>query len=332
MVDLPSGTVTFLFTDLEGSTRLWEGHPEEMRLALARHDAILRSSVAARGGAIVKSTGDGIHAVFASAHDGLEAAVDAQRVLSTESWPVATPIRVRMGLHSGEAEHRDGDYYGTATNRAARLMSVAHGGQVLVSLSTEELLSDDLPEGVGLADVGEHRLRDLSRPERVFQVIADGLTREFPPIRSLDAYPGNLPVQLTSFVGRHEELVALGRLLRDVRLVTVTGTGGVGKTRIAVQLAAEVLQRCAKKSTSSSTRQKTPSSLARRVRCPLLTTRALKTPPLAPIDLRLTRHNCRSVLPPGEPIARQISRSGAAVGAGNSTAFSSSLSVGGSVT
>jgi predicted ATPase/class 3 adenylate cyclase len=243
MAELPSGTVTFLFTDLEGSTRLWEQFPEEMRSALARHDAILRSSVAERGGAIVKSTGDGIHAVFASAHDGLKAAVGAQRALSAESWPVATPIRVRMGLHSGEAEHRDGDYYGTATNRAARLMSVAHGGQVLVSLSTEELLSDDLPEGVGLADVGEHRLRDLSRPERVFQVIAEGLGREFPPIRSLDAYPGNLPVQLTSFVGRHDELVALGRLLREVRLVTVTGTGGVGKTRLAVQLAAEVLQR-----------------------------------------------------------------------------------------
>jgi len=243
MADLPTGTVTFLFTDLEGSTRLWEQHRDAMKSALARHDDILRQAVESHDGHIVKSTGDGIHAVFASAHSALDAAVLAQRGLDAEAWITPDPLKVRMGLHTGEAEHRDGDYFGTATNRAARLMSVAHGGQILVSLSTEELLSDGAREGITLVDLGEHRLRDLSRPDRVFQIRATGLATDFPPIRSLDAFPGNLPVQLTSFVGRHDELVELGTLLRDVRLVTVTGTGGVGKTRLAVQLAAELLQR-----------------------------------------------------------------------------------------
>jgi predicted ATPase/class 3 adenylate cyclase len=243
VAELPSGTVTFLFTDLEGSTRLWEQHRDAMQAALARHDEILREAVETNKGIIVKSTGDGIHAVFGSAHDALGASVAAQHGLDSEMWPTPRPLRVRMGVHTGEAEHRDGDYYGTATNRAARLMSVAHGGQILVSLSTEELLSDNLPDGVSLVDLGEHRLRDLSRPDRIFQVSAAGLAGEFPPIRSLDAYPGNLPVQLSSFVGRHDELVAVGKVLRESRLVTITGTGGVGKTRIAVQLAAEVLQR-----------------------------------------------------------------------------------------
>jgi predicted ATPase/class 3 adenylate cyclase len=243
MASLPTGTVTFLFTDLEGSTRLWEEHPEAMKSALARHDEILRDAISAHDGFVVKATGDGVHAVFASAHDALDAAVDAQHVLGVESWPMVDPLKVRMGLHSGEAEHRDGDYFGTSTNRAARLMSVAHGGQVLVSLSTAELLSDDVRDGVTLVDLGEHRLRDLARADRVFQVSAPGLTAEFPPIRTLDAFPGNLPVSLTSFVGRRDELAQLGGILRDARLVTITGTGGVGKTRVAVQLAAELLQR-----------------------------------------------------------------------------------------
>jgi class 3 adenylate cyclase len=163
MPDLPTGTVTFLFTDLEGSTRLWEEHPEAMKAALARHDEILRDAIAAHDGHVVKSTGDGIHAVFASAHAALHSSVDAQRRLGSEAWATPDSLRVRMGLHTGEAEHRDGDYYGSATNRAARLMSVAHGGQVLVSLGSEELLSDDLGDSVSLVDLGEHRLRDLSR-------------------------------------------------------------------------------------------------------------------------------------------------------------------------
>jgi predicted ATPase/class 3 adenylate cyclase len=243
MAELPSGTVTFLFTDLEGSTRLWEEHPDEMRSALARHDVILRESVASHRGAIVKSTGDGVHAVFASAHEALEAAVGAQRVLTAEAWPVVTPIRVRTGLHSGEAEFRDGDYFGTATNRAARLMSAAHGGQVLVSSSTESLLADDLPEGVGLIDLGEHRLRDLTRAEHVYQVVAGGIGGEFPPLRSLDAFPENLPLQVSSFVGRESEQAALAKALDGSRLVTVIGVGGVGKTRLAVQVAADVITR-----------------------------------------------------------------------------------------
>jgi class 3 adenylate cyclase len=185
-----------------------------MKSALARHDEILRDAISAHYGFVVKTTGDGVHAVFASAHDALAAAVDAQHALGAESWPMVDPVRVRMGLHSGEAEHRDGDYFGTSTNRAARLMSVAHGGQVLVSLSTAELLSDDVRDGVTLVDLGEHRLRDLSRADRVFQVGAPGLMAEFAPIRSLDAFPGNLPVQLTSFVGRHDELAQQGHPAR----------------------------------------------------------------------------------------------------------------------
>jgi predicted ATPase/class 3 adenylate cyclase len=243
MPELPTGTVTFLFTDLEGSTRLWELYPDAMQPALARHDEILRAAVAKHDGHIVKSTGDGIHAVFATAHRALDAAVTAQRAFGTEPWPVPDPLKVRMGLHTGEAEHRDGDYYGAATNRAARIMSVAHGGQILVTLSTEQVLADSYSGDVSLRDLGEQRLRDLSRAERVFQVDALDLATDFPPIRTLDAYPGNLPLQMTSFVGRHEELVALGKALRDARLVTLTGTGGVGKTRLSVQLAAEILQR-----------------------------------------------------------------------------------------
>jgi predicted ATPase/class 3 adenylate cyclase len=243
MPEQPTGTVTFLFTDIEGSTRLWEDHPDEMRDALANHDAILRASVTSSRGAIVKTTGDGVHAVFASAHDGLEAAVGAQRALTAESWPSATPIRVRMGLHSGEAEYRDGDYFGSATNRAARLMSVAHGGQLLVSLGTAELLSDELPGDVRLLDLGEHRLRDLTRAERVFQVVDDGLSGEFPPLRTLDAFPENLPLQVSSFVGRERDQLALSKALDASRLVTVIGVGGVGKTRLAIQVAAEVITR-----------------------------------------------------------------------------------------
>jgi len=238
---LPTGTVTFVFTDVEKSSRLWEAQPEAMRLALARHDAILRESVDSHRGAIVKSTGDGIHAVFVSAHDALDAAVDAQRALGAERWTLPSPIKVRMGLHTGEAEHRDGDYYGTATNRAARLMSAGHGGQVLVSLSTEQLLSDQLPEGITLVDLGEHRLRDLSRPERVFQVAHPELERDFPELQSLNSFTGNLPVQLTSFVGREDELVFVADALKRARLVTLTGVGGVGKTRLALQVGAGVL-------------------------------------------------------------------------------------------
>jgi predicted ATPase/class 3 adenylate cyclase len=243
MGDQPSGTVTFLFTDIEGSTRLWQEHPEEMRAALARHDELIRSEVEGRRGYVVKTTGDGFHAAFADPVAAIETAIDIQRVLGDEDWELPAPVRVRIGIHSGLAELRDGDYYGTAVNKAARIMSVAHGEQVLVSLSTEELVSDGLPGDLALLDLGEQRLRDLSRPERIFQLVAPALRREFAPIRTLDAFPGNLPLQVSSFVGRHDELVALSAALQTDRLVTLTGVGGVGKTRVAVQLAAELLQR-----------------------------------------------------------------------------------------
>lgn len=157
----PSGTVTFLFTDLEGSTRRWQEHPEAMKSALARHDAIVRGAIEARHGYVVKTTGDGFHAAFAVAHDAIDAAVAAQLALASEPWSETGPLLVRMGVHSGPAELRDGDYYGTAVNRAARLMSAAHGGQIVVSLATEELVHD---RGVELLDLGEHALRDLAAP------------------------------------------------------------------------------------------------------------------------------------------------------------------------
>jgi predicted ATPase/class 3 adenylate cyclase len=239
--ELPSGTVTFLFTDLEGSTRLWEAHPGSMPQALARHDEILRHAIRTHGGHVVKTTGDGMHAVFAVPTAAVLAARDAQLGLRNERWTASGPLRVRMGLHTCQAELRDGDYYGSAVNRAARLMSVAHGGQIVVSLATEELSRDALPPDVSLLDLGEHRLRDLTHVERVFQLCASELSAEFPPLRSLDALPGNLPRQLTSFIGRHEELVELDKLMHASRLITLTGTGGVGKTRLSVQLAAELL-------------------------------------------------------------------------------------------
>src|SRR5581483_4908293 len=206
MPDLPTGTVTFLFTDIEGSTRLWEEHPDAMQGALAHHDEIIRGSVESNQGAIVKTTGDGAHAVFADAASALAAAVDGQRRLTAESWKLPEPLRVRMGIHTGAAEYRDGDYYGPAVNRAARIMSAANGGQILTSLATEEVISEALPVGVELLDLGEHQLRDLARPQRIFQVAAAGLQRDFPPIQSIDSFPGNLPAQLTSFVGRDDDV------------------------------------------------------------------------------------------------------------------------------
>jgi predicted ATPase/class 3 adenylate cyclase len=238
---LPTGTVTFLFTDLEVSTRLWEEHPEAMKNALARHDSLLRAAVDGHHGRVVKARGDGVHAVFASAHDALDAAVAAQRALCLELWGETGPLQVRMGVHTGEADQREGDYFGSAVNRAARLMAAAHGGQVVVSQATEAILCDGLPGDVGLVDLGVHGLRDLSRPERIFQVTAPGLPAEFARLRSLDVLPGNLPRQVTTFVGREREIETLGELVRDRSVVTLTGVGGVGKTRLAVQVAAEVV-------------------------------------------------------------------------------------------
>jgi predicted ATPase len=209
-----------------------------MQRALARHDEIVRGEITSHEGVVVKTTGDGAHAVFADASDAIDAAIAAQLALAAEAWSLPEPLRVRMGIHSGPAELRDGDYYGTSVNRAARIMSVAHGGQIVVSAATSELVRDTPVE---LIDLGEHRLRDLGLPERMFQVVGEGLGREFGPVRSLESYSTNLPAQRTSFVGRTAELAAVRDALADTRLVTLTGVGGVGKTRLAVQTAAELL-------------------------------------------------------------------------------------------
>jgi DNA-binding SARP family transcriptional activator len=239
---LPSGTVSFLFTEVEGSTRLWDESPDVMSHAMPFHDELLRDAVESQGGFIVKNAGDGFHAVFATAHDAVTAAVAAQRSLLADDWNIAQTVRVRMGIHTGEAEVCDCDYSGGAVNRAERLKSVAHGGQIVVSGATEEVLHDALPEKYGFIDLGEHRLRDLGRPERLFQVAHPDLEREFAPLRTLDAFPrNNLPRQVTTFVGREAEITALATLVIESSVVTLTGVGGVGKTRLALQIAAGII-------------------------------------------------------------------------------------------
>ncbi len=223
----PLGTVTFLFTDIEGSTRRWEADADAMRIALAAHDEVLRSAIEGGDGWLFKHTGDGVCAAFASSRAAVDAAIDAQRLLG---------LPVRMGIATGEAEQRGGDYFGPALNRAARVMAVGHGGQVLLSNSTASLVT-----GVELSDLGEHRLRDLSGVEHLFQVRADGLATTFPPVKTVNATPGNLPRQTTSFVGRDLEVKELAGLVGEHDLVTLTGVGGVGKTRLAVQVAAELV-------------------------------------------------------------------------------------------
>jgi predicted ATPase/class 3 adenylate cyclase len=241
VVGAPSGTVTFLFTDVERSTRLWESSSAAMGTAMARHDGLVRAAVEAQGGYVFSTGGDGFGVAFARAGDAIAAAVGAQRALAGEAWPAGAAIGVRMGLHTGEAEERGGDYFGPAVNRAARVTALAHGEQVLASAATADVAADTLPPGVKLVDLGEHLLRDLSRRERVFQVGAPGLGSDFAPLRSVDVLPGNLPVQPTSFVGRSGEVGDLGAELGRAALVTVTGVGGVGKTRLAMQVAAELL-------------------------------------------------------------------------------------------
>jgi predicted ATPase len=216
-----------------------------MRAALARHDAILRDAIEGSGGLVVKGRGDGVHAVFATADGAIGAAIDAQVAMDAESWEVSEPLRVRIGIHSGAAELRDGDYFGAAVNRAARLEAVAHGGQIVCSQATADLVRDSLPASLELVDLGDHTLRDLARPERVFQVAHPGLEREFAPLASLDAFSENLPVQVTSFVGRDEDVARIVGMLDEVSLVTLIGTGGVGKTRLALQVAADVTPRFA---------------------------------------------------------------------------------------
>ncbi len=228
----PSGTVTFLFTDIEGSTRLWDSAPELMRVALERHDSILRSAIEGREGYVFSTGGDGFAAAFARAGEAVAAAVEAQRELTAATWPEGATLRVRMGLHTGEAAERDGDYFGTAVNRAARLMATAHGGQVVCSRSTRDVASGV----VAVRSLGEHRLRDLAAAEQVYQVVDD----VFPPLRSVDVVPTNLPTTRTELLGRSTEVATLAALSARERLITLTGVGGVGKTRLALGVAAAV--------------------------------------------------------------------------------------------
>ncbi|MBL0347258.1 adenylate/guanylate cyclase domain-containing protein [Candidatus Villigracilis affinis] len=257
MNELPSGTVTFLFTDIEGSTKHWEQHPEAMKSALAKHDSILREAIESNHGHVIKTTGDGVHAMFGTAIDGVNAAIDAQRELARMKdeggrmnedldslfiiHPSSLSLKVRMGLHTGEAELRDGDYYGGTLNRAARIMSAGHGGQILISETTAQVAREHFASDVSLLDLGEHHLKGLTRAERIFQLVVPDLQKEFPALMSIATATNNLPAQLTSFIGREKEIREAKEKLLSAKLLTLIGPGGTGKTRLSIQLGMEVL-------------------------------------------------------------------------------------------
>ncbi len=244
---VPTGTVTFLFTDIEGSTRRWQQHPEAMKGALARHHALLQQAIEANGGYVFQIVGDAFCAAFHTAADSVGAALAAQRALAAEAWGEEGPIRVRMAVHTGTAElragdHKSGEYAsGLTLSHAARLLSVAHGGQILVSSATQPMLREQLPAQVELRDLGRHRLRDIARAEQIFQVVAPGVPSAFPALASLESVPNNLPRQLTSFVGREREIGEVTRLLAGTHLLTATGPGGSGKTRLSLEVAGVLL-------------------------------------------------------------------------------------------
>jgi len=249
---MPTGIVTFLFTDIEGSTALWEQYPERARVAMTRHDEIVEDLVARYDGTLVRPRGEGDSrfAVFQRATNAVAAAAAMQKELHgepwlQEPWLLPAPLRIRIALHTGEADLRDGDYYGTAVNRCARLRSAAHGGQTLLSRITYDLVSDALPPDMQLRDLGEHSLKDLQRPEQIFQLDVTGIPADFPPLKTLNSLPNNLPVQRGVLVGREKELAEIRALLLrgEVGLLTLTGPGGIGKTRLSLQVAADLIER-----------------------------------------------------------------------------------------
>jgi predicted ATPase/class 3 adenylate cyclase len=241
MREPPTGTVSFLFTDIVGSTRLWEKFPADMGEAIARHDALIRSAVETHEGFVFKTVGDSVCAAFQSPRDSLEAAIDAQRALTSEDWKKIGALTVRMGIHAGAAEFRDGDYFGGTLNRVARIEGAGHGGQILLSRLAVELLEEESLGAISFKSLGNHRLRNLDRPEHLYQAVVPGLAESFPPPRSMEALPNNLPVQTTSFVGREAELREVKQLLAGARLLTLMGMGGTGKTRLALEAGAQVI-------------------------------------------------------------------------------------------
>lgn len=241
MPPAPEGTVAFLFTDIVGSSKLWEKFPKAMGAALARHDAIVRSACEQNNGFVFKTVGDAFCVAFPTTRDAVFAAIQAQRELAREAWTETGPLQARMGLHTGTAEFREGDYFGGTLNRAARIEAAAHGGQILLSQISVELLQDEDLREIGFKALGEHRLRNLERPEFLFQVTAEDLAGEFPPPRSMEVLPNNLPVQTTSFIGREKEMAELRNLLEKTRLLTLMGTGGTGKTRMALETGAQLI-------------------------------------------------------------------------------------------
>jgi len=241
MPELPTGMVTFLFTDIEGSTRLLQELGERYGAVLDEHAAIVRRAAAEGGGVQVSTEGDSFFLAFRSPVGAVRAAVAAQRGLATHDWSAGPPVRVRMGLHTGEAVPGGDNYVGIDVNRAARIADAAHGGQVILSEATRGLVERSLPDGASLRDLGEHRLKDIAHPEHLHDLVIESLPSEFPPPRTLDARPNNLPLQLTSFVGREEQIAEIRQLLGRTRLLTLTGAGGTGKTRLALQVAAAIL-------------------------------------------------------------------------------------------